>query len=448
MNWRSPILRTVHRVDLPGTLSNYRQVKSFEEKGKYHVERNQTAKLIDLLEHAYETVPYYREVLGDAGVVIDGNVDLTAFTDVPPLTKDRLREHHEELQSIEPGSGVFENTSGGTTGEPVEFLQDDGYLRWNRANKLYFHDLAGRSLGEPWIQLWGDESVTLDERKGLRERIADWIRNRHVLNSFQMDEDQMDTYVRQINHIQPRSIEAYVESIEELANHIIRKELDVYSPNGILSTAGTLHPPVRERVEQAFGAPVLNKYGSREVGDIACECTQQDGLHVFSHTHYVEVIDEDGNPVPPGEEGELAITLLTNYTMPLIRYRIGDMGIKSERQCSCGRPFPLLEKVTGRVSDHLQSIDGGLVHGEFFTHLLYHKPWVKKFQVRQTALDQVVYRIVTEDEEPPERDLKEIKTKTENVLGEEVVVAFDFCESIESSASGKYRYTISEVTNE
>ncbi|MHC3437908.1 phenylacetate--CoA ligase family protein [Natrialbaceae archaeon A-gly3] len=256
----------------------------------------------------------------------------------------------------------------------------------------------------------------------------------------------MTEYVERINEVKPYSIEAYVESINELSKHIEREELDVHSPRGILSTAGTLHPTVRKRVEDVFDTVVLNKYGSREVGDIACECPQQGGLHIFDHTHYVEVVDKNGDPLPPGEEGELAITVLTNYSMPLIRYRIGDMGVLKEGKCTCSKPFSMLEDVTGRVSDHFLSTDGKLVYGALFRHLLFHKSWIEKFQVRQVEQDKVIYHIVVADEHSPlENDIQTIKKKTREVLGSNVSVHFEYVDRIQSSKSGKYRYTISEV---
>lgn len=446
MNWRSIPAYAAFYATRRDVMENYADLRDIASQSQSYVSRLQDDRLENLLTHAYQTVPYYRETLNESGVVDQNGVDIGRFDEIPLLTKEVLRNDQRELWSNDPREGIITDTSGGTTGEPVKFAQDSVYLSWNRANKLYYHDLAGRDLGEPWIKLWGDESDVFDERQGIKSRLADFVLNRHTLNSFRMGETEMTEYVGQINDIQPKSMEVYVESIDELAKHIENQGLNVYSPHGILSTAGTLHPPVRERVENVFDTVVLNKYGSREVGDIACECPYQEGLHIFDHTHFVEVVDEDGSPLPPGEEGEIAVTVLTNYTMPLIRYRIGDMGIMKEGQCSCGRPFSMLKEVTGRVSEHFRTADGQLIHGELFTHLLYHRSWIKKFQVRQTDRDHVLYRIVLDEEQsPPQSELDEIGSKTREALGEGVTVEFEFPEVIEPSKSGKYQYTISEV---
>ncbi|MFP8953862.1 phenylacetate--CoA ligase family protein [Natrialbaceae archaeon A-arb3/5] len=339
---------------------------------------------------------------------------------------------------------MYANTSGGTTGEPVEFLQDDQYLYWNNANEMYYHQLAGRELGEPWIKLWGDESDLLDERQSLKDQLSDFVLNRHVLNSYRMGESEMREHIASINEIQPASIEAYVESIYELSKFILNNDLEVHSPNGILSTAGTLTEPMREVIEDAFDTTVLDKYGSREVGTVACECPEQEGLHVFSHTHYMEIVDEDGQPVEPGEEGKLVITALTNYTMPLIRYEIGDMAVKSETECSCGLPFSTIESVTGRVTDHFVTTDGELVYPGYLRKQLYHEPWVKKYQIRQTETDRVVYRVVL-DGKPPQEAIDNVTAETQSLLGNETTVDFEYMDQIDPSGSGKFRYTRSDI---
>ena len=91
-------------------------------------------------------------------------------------------------------------------------------------------------------------------------------------------------------------------------------------------TAGTLFEPIRQTIESVFQAPVFNRYGSREVGDIACECEAHSGLHVALPTQFVEILRPDGTAAGPGEIGEIVVTSLTNFAMPLIRYRIGIVG--------------------------------------------------------------------------------------------------------------------------
>jgi phenylacetate-CoA ligase len=268
-----------------------------------------------------------------------------------------------------------------------------------------------------------------------------------------MGEAEMRTFVDRINEVQPVQILAYVESAYELAQFIEQEGVEVHSPRAIMTSAGTLHDHMREVIRRVFRAPVFNRYGSREVGDIACECEAHEGLHVSAPTHYVEILRSDGTPTDPGEVGEIVVTLLTNYAMPLIRYRIGDMGAWAESSCSCGRSWPLLAEVTGRVSDTFVTDDGKRIHGEFFTHLFYGEEWVQKFQVIQESVRQITIAVVPSGSTVhADRRLRDemgaIRTDIHSVMGETCDVRFDVREEIPPTDSGKYRYTISKVDRE
>lgn len=444
INWRKPAIQAALWMTGNNALNNLRDIKRLSQSSPEEVRSYQRSKLADILEHAYQTVPYYAKMLEDSEAIVDGEAHPENITEVPILTKSNLREKNERLRSAEPGSEPYTNTSGGTTGEPVEFVQDQDYWEWNVATKLFYQEIAGKPLGGREVKLWGSEDDIQKGRESLKTRAKNYLYNRKLLNSFKMGQKDMREYVDTINSFQPDTIWAYVESIYQLAQFIDEREIDVYPPDGIVTTAGTLHEPVRETIQDVFNTTVYNQYGSREVGDMACECTEQEGLHLFPYSHYFEIVDEDGTPVAPGEEGFVVVTSLTNYSMPLIRYKIGDMAVQKGESCSCDLPFPLIETVTGRVSDHFVTADGKLVHGEYFTHLFYEALWVEQFQVRQVAVDKIVITVVAADEfHSP--DWEPIIEGIKSVMGSGVTVETRLQDRIEPSSSGKYRFVISDV---
>jgi len=142
-------------------------------------------------------------------------------------------------------------------------------------------------------------------------------------------------------------------------------------------TAGVLYPEVQARISEVFHAKIFNRYGSQEVSDIACNCKKGEGLHLIPDIYYLEIVDDEGRRVKSGKQGNIIITLLTNYTMPLIRYRIEDRGILSEKVCSCGRGLPLLEKIVGRIRENFKNKFGDYVNGGVFIDLFYSKDNVK-----------------------------------------------------------------------
>ncbi|KCZ71731.1 coenzyme F390 synthetase [Candidatus Methanoperedens nitroreducens] len=445
MNWRKPIIIGLLKLtgsEIPKTLEF---IKSIEYKNKEEIKAIQRERLKTLLLHAYRNVPYYNRVLSESGVVIDGKINLDNFSKIPILTKDIIRKNFEELKSKDLNKRKwYFNTSGGSTGVPVKFIQDKEYLAKLMATKVYFPLVNGKNIGEKEIHLWGSERDILKGSTGYKAKFYNWLINRVLLNSFLMSEEKMENYVKIWNDFKPVYVWAYVDSIYEFSKFIDRNNFNIWSPRSIIVTSGTLHKDVRGFVEDVFKTKVINQYGSREVGDIAVECINQEGLHIFEYSQYLEVLNNDLEPVNIEEAGKIYVTNLDNYSMPLIRYDIGDMGIVSTKICSCGRGFSMLSEITGRVSDHFKRKDGTLVHGGYFRGLFYFKNWVNKFQIIQVDYNFIRIYIVLYGEKD-ENDLKDIENKIKAVMGESCKVEFNFVNEIKPSDSGKFLFTRSLI---
>lgn len=428
-------------------------LRNVEKLSASQVEELQDQLIRALLLHAYENVPYYRRIIDQQGglAMIEKERAKGALAALPLLTKTLIRENWEDLKSRDLSSRKwYYNTSGGSTGEPVRLIQDWAFHQRAQAVKELFDLWTGYRTGMPKVILWGSERDLLLGKETWRVRFGRWLRNEYWLNAFRMGPSEMRKYVEIINTVRPVQILAYVEAIYELAKFIEREGLKVWSPRAIMTSAGTLYGYMRETIERVFQAPVYNRYGSREVGDIACECEAHQGLHVCPLTHYVEILREDGTSAPPGEIGEVVVTSLINYAMPLIRYRIGDMAAWADHNCSCGRRWPLLKEVTGRTADTFISSSGRRVHGEYFTHLVYFRDWVKKFQFVQESPERIrllVIPAVPKDEikEIIAREKADIEAKIQVAMGPECKLEIEVVDDIPPSPSGKYRYTISKV---
>lgn len=445
---RRNVLSFATRLSGSQLYSVYLDLVRHEWDSRGEIEKLRNRRLIHLLQYAYTHVPYYRDIL-EKSEVIDhrGRIDIRNFHRVPFLTKEIIRAQGERLLSCEwKQRKTIQNSSGGSTGAPVNFYQDQAMWDANMGNKLFYLHMNGKEPGEPEVKLWGSERDIFTGSIGLKAKLSNWVYNRRLLNSFKMSEDQMRRYAVELTSFRPKLLWAYVDSAFELARFIQRKGLNVYNPPVIMLTAGTLHDDVRQQIQDAFPrSSIINQYGSREVGDIACECPSHQGLHVFEYFQYLEVVDERGEEVADGVMGENVVTLLTNYSMPLIRYRIGDTSVKKPGSCTCGRKLRLLERVTGRVTDHFKTPDGTLIHGEYFTHLFYHQDWVKKFQVVQEDYRRVVVRVVAQGR-VNEVAVRDVTKKIRLVMGEDCVVEWQYLDEISPSQSGKYLYTLSNIS--
>lgn len=414
------------------------------------IDPHTTSQLLSqLLEHSQQHVPYYRDLMAD----IDGarhSDPLDTLQQMPILTKDIIRNCFDSLKSddLDQRKWIY-NTSGGSTGEPVRFIQDNDYLARSGAVKMIFSYLAGCDIGERQVYLWGSERDIVEGKEHWRARMFIWLNNSIYVNAFRMTEEKMRGFIELVNTHKPKLIVSYTEPLYEMASFAERENIEVLPQAAIITSAGMLYPFMREKIEKVFQCRVYNRYGSREVGDIACERDGMEGLWVAPWGNYIEIVDEQGHRVPDGQEGDILVTNLNNYAMPLIRYKIGDRGVLQPRSdYSNGKPYgQVLKSLLGRNLDCFRTSNGTLVYSAYFINLLFFKAWVEKYQVIQKGLKHILFKVVPHGSLPPQKELDEITARTRILFGDDCQVEFEFLDEIPVTSSGKYRYTICELDN-
>lgn len=397
--------------------------------------------LTKLLSHAANKVPFYRERISTSRDLIG------QFRQLEPLTKSCIRENSELLKSDDMAlRHWYRNSSGGSTGQPVVFIQDRTFKDWILATENFFYRrmLNVDRANAKKVVLWGSERDIFKQSLAWKLRLINWFTMTTFLNTFRMSENDMRRYVEIINRNQPIFIKGYAGSLYQIARFIRAQNLSVYKPQFIYSSAEKLRPFMRELIECVFGCKVYDFYGSREVGPIAGE--GRDGkLYIFSFNNYVEIVDENNQPALPGERGRVLVTTLHNYAMPLIRYEIGDTAILSKNPGTLFK-LPSLDGVGGRVTDHFLTQKRQIVHGEYFTHLFYFRDWLKEFQVLQKKLDLIEIYFVS-PRTPESSEVCDINEKVRLVMGKSCKINWHKVEEIPKTPQGKLLFTRSLIAN-
>jgi len=418
------------------------QWNSMEENRKL-----QKKKLFALIEYASRNIPYYQQIVRDYDIRFDEETIFEDLKKFPLLTKDIIRNHFSDLYRFKDKT-YYRNTSSGSTGEPAVFYQDKEYLDWANASKRLFNEWAGRKIGEPMLRLWGSPLGVILGGHGFRGYIRKQISGITTINSRKMNERDMYNRLKCINKITPILIYGYVNVIDAISHFIKKNQLFVHSPKAVMTTAGVLYPEVKDRIKEIFNAPVFNRYGSREVSILACNCEKDRGLHLLPNLHYLEILNDEERPVKFGMSGNIVVTLLTNYTMPLIRYKIGDRGVLSNNQCNCGRGFPLLEKVEGRVTDGFRNKFGDYIWGGIFFRFFCFHDNIKQFQIIQKDFDVILVNLVLDDKNEF-KNMHEFLLDTDKkickIMGHDTEVLHNVVDEIEPGPSGKLNLIFSEI---
>jgi phenylacetate-CoA ligase len=392
----------------------------------------QQRKLGEFLTAIRETVPYYQDRL----------LPVHDFGAIPLMTKGEIKAHTDAFKARGATKLTRFNT-GGSSGEPLIFYLGKRRISADVAAKIRATRWWGVDIGDPEVVIWGSP-VELSKQDHIRE-LRDRIFRTKLLSAFDMTEETMISYLDFIRQFRPLHIFGYPSSIGLLCEFARKRNirLDELGVKVVICTAERLYDHQRELIAESFGARVANSYGARDAGFIANECPEG-RLHIADENILVEIVDQAGHLLPPGEMGEIVVTELESHEFPFLRYRTGDMGVLSDERCPCGRGLTVLKSVEGRSTDFIVTPAGKVLHGLALIYKVRDTEGVESFKIVQEDYDRIRLILVVNDHYTPAGE-ESIRTDWLKRLGEEVNVSVEYTERIATEKSGKFRYVESKV---
>ena len=442
--YRQVLLPIHQRLRGRKTIRYWRDALANQWESREWLRERQWESLQALLRHAEAHCEFFCDQWKKVGFQSKSIQDVADFQRLPLLRRSDFRESRSRLRCRHPVGHVYSKSTGGSSGEPLKFdLCQDSHDR--RVAMTYRgYDWAGAGPGARALLLWGRSNQPAGF---LRRWKLDWhhrFDHQKWVNCFESKPEDMLRHHQTMIAYRPEVIIAYTNPVYEMAKFIESERLSVPRLKSILVGAEKLHTFQREKIESVFGARVFETYGSREFMLIGAECSEHSGLHLSIDNLFVEIVDDQGNPTPEGEVGNVVVTDLHNYAMPFIRYVTGDLAIAGFEMCACGRGLPLLQLVQGRQLDILQTKDGRRIPGEFFPHLMKDFDSVIAFQVEQTQLDHLIVRLHVNDhfEESVRRSLRESIVQ---VVGDSATIEWKEVDSIPLTPAGKRQVVINRL---
>jgi phenylacetate-coenzyme A ligase PaaK-like adenylate-forming protein len=420
-------------------LAHYlRQLQVWEQLGKAEFACLRRRRLGQTLTLARERVPLYRSAEWSGARVGD---DADALRSWPVLERRIVQTRGSELLAQPQGPRVYFKRTSGSTGWPLAIGIDPEGAAWAWANDF-------RGLAWHGIPL-GAHSVSLRPRT--EGAFAEWVRNRYAVPGDDLSPERLARTVRHLLRRRTTYVWGYTSAVVELARQASALGTDV--PRPLVPFAKVfgemLYPFQRRQIEDGLGARVIETYGCNETGTIAYECPEG-SLHVFAEQLELEIV-RDGEPVPPGEMGDILLTCFGNRAMPLVRYRVEDRGRLLPDPCRCGRPHPVLADVEGRSGDLLVTAAGRRVHGTAaLGAVLKHAAPLLSPQALARVLfiqeEQRRWRILVQAGPTfGDEDAARLIESLRETFGAECRVAVEVVPEIPREPSGKFRFYRSDV---
>jgi phenylacetate-CoA ligase len=431
-----PIGDLFNRSSYIPQLRHWRKIDQLSEE---EIEALQQKNLNALLKHAVENVPYYSEVVASKK---DQKLSLDDF---PILEKDIIRNRRDQL--IAKGFNVknlIPYASSGSSGAQTTVYMTKQEQSILRGILTHWWEWSGYRIGKPIIQ------TGMATKRSKLKLLKDFLFRTHYVYAFSFTDDELkaicDKMQQKTNHY---FLAGYASSLNVIAEYALQNNYSIQL-RGVISLGDKLFDQYRKNVKAAFQTQVLDTYGSNEGFMIA---TQNDTpyYYMLSPHVFVEIVDDKNNPVADGEMGHIIVTRLDAYAMPLIRYRIGDLGIKLPKDkypTNRKYRYPLLEKVVGRETDVVQLPDQRKLIVHSFTGIFEYIAEIKQFKVIQENLEGITIEYIEGNgftTAALDKAEKELKSK---IKDNQFAIEFVRVDYIAPSKSGKPQIVESRLKNE
>ena len=398
------------------------------------------ARRTAVVTHAHENVPYYRRLLEAHGIRPQDVDRQDVWNRIPLLDKEIVRTNTDDLisRTADLKRSMWVTTSG-STGMQLRILLDQNI------NAAAFA-LFWRAWGSGGYYHLGQRHAVM---KGLHYE-AGYKYNHAIraleLSSARVGPDTVRLYRDLIAKYRPRFLRGYPSAMYLFCRLLREHKLDLHVPM-VISGSETLYDFQRREIEEVLSTRLYNHYTHWERCASVLEC---DAGHMHAQLDYGfhEILDEDGQPVPPGVSGVVTVTTMHNLGMPLIRYRTGDIASWSNERCDCGQPFPVINRIEGRQTDYLVVPGGKLISGTFAAAALWPLPNLLYSQIIQRKLGTVEVRIVKgsgyREPENTESVLRGLRSR----LGEDMQIELQFCQldQLERNPVGKIRQCFNRLS--
>lgn len=409
------------------------------------------SKLKSLVEFAYENTVFYKEKYKK--ILENTCVENINFEVLPIVNKSEICNNHYKILSEKSHREFVERslekyTTSGSTGICMDIYwshkdSNNSLIGlWYLRNKYY--NISTKDLV---CMFYANRTIDGQEMKQMK------IGNCLSFSKSNLDNDRIAEIYLRIKEFRPKYMIIEPSVAILLCEYIESNNLDkIDSIEYIELTGEFLLHNVKMKIEKVFGCKTANQYGAYEVNSIAYECPCGN-MHIMENNVYVEIIDENGKVIENEEEGDICITSLTNYTMPFIRYNIGDRGRICNNKCNCGNKYPVLELTNGRSNDYILCENGDKIHSSIFMKVIERineklRNIILQYQIHQLNFNDFRFDLVLSEEIDMQKLIDAfIKSFDEERLYQ-LNVTFKFHDELfPNSSTGKLYYFINEMSN-
>lgn len=402
----------------------------------------------NLISHCYRNVPFYREYMVRQKLTPDDFQTIKDISKFPLMSKQILNENQKALTATNYKMKWIQNEcSGGTTGILSHFGIDKKNYYKVDGNYLRFWECAGYRQGMKMALLWGNE-LELARGKSVHERLKMFVENTKMLNFYDLSEEKLKKYTECLLRWKPDIIRGYSTAIYLYVKYCNSNAIRFKNkPKSIIITSDKISDQQKVEIEDFFECKVFEEYGSREFYVMAQECNAHQGLHLAEELFVFEILDLISGECRFQGRGEIIVTSLVNYAMPLLRFRLGDEVTIQPGKCHCGRKLMKISNIEGRIGDFVITKNGKFIYQNFFANVFAIHRGIDRFQLQQYEKGKVQIKVI-KNKNFKQEEMDQVMLRFKSMLKNDLEMTLTYVNKIEIPTSGKRRPIISHIASQ
>lgn len=407
-----------------------KKISKTQYKSLQEIEKLQLEQLKIIVEHSCKNVPFYKEYSKTHNIQINTLQDISKL---PIIDKKIINNNYSSFISDIAKKPYSIAKTTGSTGVPFSFIKTREGESYKIASRLRAKNWFGVGRCDQVLKVSGIPPQNQNLKKRILEHIRFWATKKNEIFISEMTDDNIPTLVKKINKINPIAIIGLAGGVALLSTKLKGNKQLICKPKAIFTNSESITPLQKKQIFDCFGLESRSDYAATE-GSIAHEC-EFGGLHLDMEECYAEIINIDEEGV-----GDLILSFLHSYDMPLLRYKIGDKAKWGESFCKCGRGLRLIDNVIGREVDVITLPNGKEYSSANINYVPSNLKYVNnlsEYQLFQQTKNSILIKVVLNDKNDTQV-VTELKEEFEKIF-EECNVSVSICDSLERGKTGKLR---------
>ena len=389
----------------------------------------QIDRMNEIIKYAKENSKFYTNFYKDVNFEIR---DINDIKKLPILKKEIFKKAVQEdiiISSKFDKNDLISGHTTGSTGIPLKMSFDKECVNKRSVVQSRLWKNMGILPYKRFVKIWRDKELSAQEKilKDAELILPIAVGDVNEPLATAITNNKIQEIIQELVNFKPQVIRGYVSALYSIANILENSEIKLTDLESVVTSAEYLPNGIWEYFEHVFNCPIYNLYGGTEAPAIGVNSKENHNIIISEDLYFIEVLDENGNDVKPGEQG-----LIT----------IGDMAIIDENFYHFSEKFRYFVSVEGRTNDIFELEDGSLIYSHLWFVYFRNEKWINRFKVTQTTSKSITIEL----EVSTMNDFDNLRKKIETIYPN-ISFVWSITKKINIEKTGKFRSVVSLVEN-